>query len=295
MSANRQHDLFEEFELSPVRVPPARQLLKWIGNKQRSAGAIAALLPSTYERYLEPFVGGGAVLAAMAPSKGLAGDLLKPLIEIWWAVQRDPAALAGHYQLLWERYVSDRQQTYDATLARYNLQPNGYDLFFLCRTCYGGVVRFTKSGTMSTPLGPHLAVPPARVEQRLREWGERIKDTEFKHAAFEETMDQAGRNDVIYCDPPYVYSQAILYGAQDFGLKRLWQAIDGAVSRGAKVALSIDGSKKSGRSKLQLHVPDGLFRRDLLVPKGGSMLKRFQRRDGNVDDEQVVDRLLLTW
>jgi DNA adenine methylase len=169
------------------------------------------------------------------------------------------------------------------------------DLFFLCRTCYGGVVRFTKAGKMSTPLGPHLAVPPMRIEERLREWRERVRGTDFRHATFEETMAEAGRDDVVYCDPPYVYAQAILYGAQDFGLQRLWKAIDAAAMRGAKVALSIDGTKKSGRMNLHLNVPPGLFRRDLLVPMGGSMLKRFQRRHSHVQDEAVVDRLLLTW
>ena len=40
-------------------------------------------MPNEYRRYLEPFVGSGSVLAAMAPGNGLAGDTLSPLVEIW--------------------------------------------------------------------------------------------------------------------------------------------------------------------------------------------------------------------
>jgi DNA adenine methylase len=84
--ANYQQDIFSE------RKPP-KQLLKWIGNKQRFAAAIAKLFPDQYRTYLEPFVGSGAVLGAMAPKKGIAGDILKPLIEMWNLLKENPLQL----------------------------------------------------------------------------------------------------------------------------------------------------------------------------------------------------------
>ncbi|MCA1693456.1 MAG: Dam family site-specific DNA-(adenine-N6)-methyltransferase [Actinobacteria bacterium] len=277
------------------RVPPKGQFLKWIGNKHRSAQAIASYLPAQCDRYIEPFVGGGAVLATVAPGLAIAGDTLFPLVELWQLVQRDPDSVLAHYRDLWTEYITDRQAVYDRTLARYNVQPNALDLLFLCRTCYGGVVRFTKKGTMSTPLGPHRAIPPQAFEDRLASWMPRIAGTTFMHAPFEETMSLASLGDVVYCDPPYTYAQQILYGAQSFDLQALWEAITQAKERGALVALSLDGHKKSGSMPLALGLPDGLFQREVFIAKGGSMLKRFQRLGENVLDELVSDRLLLTW
>ena len=284
-----------QLELVPQRYPPKGQLLKWIGGKQRSAAAIASFLPTSFGRYIEPFVGGGAVLGAIAPERGLACDILEPLVDLWKLVQDSPGDLAAQYRRLWTAYRDDRATIYRETLARYNATPNASDLLFLCRTCYGGVVRFTKKGTMSTPLGPHLAIPPESMARRISDWRPRIEHTAFIHSSFEDTMSEARNNDVIYCDPPYVYAQAILYGAQSFDLEKLWRAIEVAQRKGAKVALSLDGYKRSGDLQLLLNVPDGLFAREVILHKGGSMLKRFQRRDSDVKDEHVGDRLLLTW
>jgi len=289
------HGPDERAWLPPERVPPKGQLLKWIGNKQRSAEVIASYLPPTYSRYVEPFVGAGAVLATMSPREGLAGDVLAPLIELWRRVQDDPQSVIDHYSRLWAQSQKDKPGTYYTTLARYNRTPNGLDLMFLCRACYGGVVRFTKRGTMSTPVGPHRAMPPDRLATIVDQWRARIANTEFRCATFEETMSSAREGDVLYCDPPYAFAQQILYGAQSFQLAALWNAVRLAKRQGASVALSLDGHKRSGNDVLHVPIPDDLFLRTLQVDKGGSMLKRFQRKDRTVHDEGVSDRLLLSW
>jgi len=61
--------------------------------------------------------------------------------------------------------------------------------------------------------------------------------------------------DLVYCDPPYSFSQAILYGAQNFSFEDLLNRIEGCKKRGVFVALSIDGSKKSGDFLCDLKVP----------------------------------------
>jgi len=108
-------------------------------------------------------------------------------------------------------------------------------------------------------------------------------------------MSMAKPGDLIYCDPPYSYSQGILYGAQEFDLDNLFQMIEKCKSRGVYVALSIDGSKKSGNHICELEIPDGLFERELYVHCGRSMLKRFQMSGRTLEKEEVKDRLLLTY
>jgi DNA adenine methylase len=59
-------------------------------------------------------------------------------------------------------------------------------------------------------------------------------------------MDQAKEGDLVYCDPPYLDTQAIIYGAQEFKISNLLDVIARCKSRGVYVALSIDGTKRSG-------------------------------------------------
>ena len=277
------------------RTPPSRQFLKWVGNKHRYAGRIADCMPSAFGRYIEPFVGSGAVLATVAPSDGLAGDALRPLIDIWKLLQSSPEALRAHYEGLYDQYLTAPREVYDRVKASYNAQPNGPDLLFLCRTCYGGVVRFTRDGVMSTPVGPHRPISPSALSDRMKVWRDRVSHTAFVHADFEETMRQAGEGDLVYCDPPYVHSQSILYGSQDFLLERLWQAVEACKLRRAYVILSLDGTKKSGEVQAAIPVPEGLFEREVLIDCGRSMLRRFQKKGETMAGEGVHDRLLLTW
>jgi DNA adenine methylase len=86
-------------------------------------------------------------------------------------------------------------------------------------------------------------------------------------------MSKAQKGDLVYCDPPYSHTQSILYGAQSFSLECLFEAINECKSRGVFVALSIDGSKRSGRLPCTLPPAEGLFEREILLDCGRSMLK----------------------
>src|SRR5579859_7725150 len=140
----------QQLQLFTLR--PPKQFLKWIGNKQRYACQIANVL-SDHQTYIEPFLGSGAILGTLAPTSGIAGDILEPLVGIWQLLQTDSESLLQHYTHIWKSYMQNRGQTYMQVLESYNASPNPYDLLFLCRSCYGGVVRFTKEGRMSTPVG----------------------------------------------------------------------------------------------------------------------------------------------
>lgn len=280
--------------ISEVRKPPP-QLLKWIGNKQRFASLIAEEFPQKYRKYYEPFLGSGAVLGAMAPVQGVAGDVIKPLIDLWKMLQDDPERMFCFYESTWKRYIENPQEVYVEILDSYNDKPDPLNFLFISRSCYGGVVRFTKQGKMSTPMGPHRPIPPESFKNRMILWRNRVKNTVFVHGSYEETTIDVGDGDIIYCDPPYVDSQAILYGAQQFKLSDLLLKIQKWKEVGAKVALSIDGHKKSGNKIIKIDIPSGLFNRQLLVNGGSSMLKRFQKRDQVMFGEDVHDRLLLSW
>lgn len=292
-----QDSLFAEEHPTLALRPFRAQLLKWIGNKQKHAQWIIPHFPEKLGMYIEPFLGSGGILGALAPARAIAGDVFPPLMEIWDTLHDDRELLKEQYA---ERYALigrvGKANAYEQILGNYNRNPSGADLVFLCRACYGGVVRFRKrDGYMSTPVGVHAPIEPRSFSKRVDVWNARTKGTRFLLADFVKTMALAERGDFVYCDPPYVDSQAILYGAQGFSIDRLFKAISDCVDRGAKVALSIDGSKYSGRKLCDVPVPDGLFQTEVFVSLGRSMLKRFQMDGQSLEEHEVSDRLLLTY
>jgi DNA adenine methylase len=268
-----------------------------VGNKQKQADSIIGFFPKQFGTYFEPFLGSGGVLGVLAPKKAIASDTFAPLVQIWQTLREDKEALKQQYA---ERYALiaqlGKKNAYNKVLESYNNQPNGADLLFLCRACYGGVVRFRKDNRyMSTPVGVHDPISPESFGTRVDIWYERTQGTRFLCLDFAEAMDQVKDGDLVYCDPPYNNSQAILYGAQAFSLQRLFDSIAACKARGVYVAMSIDGSKFSGRKLCDIAIPEGLFEREVFIHTGRSMLKRFQMNGQSLENFEVQDRLLLTF
>jgi len=212
-------------------------------------------------------------------------------------LQSDPEQLKQWYSDRYEILLrQEKVAGYEQIKASYNACPNGADLLFLCRSCYGGVVRFRQSdGYMSTPCGVHKPITPENFALRVDEWKLLTPGAEIACIGYAEAMSMAQPGDLVYCDPPYSFSQSILYGAQSFSLSDLFEAIQQCKMRGVRVALSIDGTKKSGNTVCKIPIPEGLFEQDVLVNCGRSMLKRFQMTGQTLEQEVVADRLLLTY
>ena len=294
MSFNQIND---SYPFNITTKPFKQQLLKWIGNKQRFAHEIINYFPSKYNKYFEPFVGSGAVIGSLGPKNGYASDIIKPLIRIWHEIIKNPKAVKLWYR---DRYALSnkigKEEAYYQIRERYNKKPTAADFLYLSRACYGGVIRFRKEdGHMSTPCGVHNQITPESFNYRVDIWSKRLKNCKFFCEDFEYLFYMAEEGDVIYCDPPYVTSQQIVYGAQLFSLDRLIESIKKAKAKGVRVLLSIDGSKKSGQMLCKVNLPNNLFQREVIVNCGRSMLRRFQREGDTLEDEIVSDRLLLTY
>jgi DNA adenine methylase len=277
--------------------PPKSQLLKWVGNKQKFAVNITRYFPTEYGRYFEPFLGSGAIIATVAPHDGMGSDTFRPLMEIWRTLKTNPKELINWYASNRNQIGSkSKQEVYENALASYNCNPNGSDFLFLSRSCYGGIIRFRKAdGYMSTPCGVHDPISVESFATRVNEWRNRLRNVDFVHCDYKEAFAQSKFGDLIYCDPPYSHSQSILYGAQDFRLEELFTEITKAKAKGVKVALSIDGHKKSGNLLCNLPIPEYLFENEIYINCGQSMLRRFQLEGQTLEEENVSDRLLLTY
>lgn len=279
--------------------PFRTQLLKWVGNKQKYANEIIKYFPKYYGTYYEPFLGSGAILGTLSPDKAVGNDIYKPLMEIWNMLLSDSEELKKWY---FDRMdlVSKHGKTeaYNIILENFNKKPNGADFIFITRACYGGVIRFRKNdGYMSTPCGTHNPISKESFSKRVDIWKKRVSGTVFLNENYNVVMEMAKENDLIYCDPPYIDNQKILYGAHDFSLNELFKEIKKCKDRGVYIALSIDGTKLSGNKICNIDIPDGIFEREIFIDLGKSMLKRFQASDDNtnMEDYKVKDRLLLTY
>lgn len=281
-------------------------LLKWIGNKQRFASTIVAYMPETFRFYYEPFLGSGAVMAELLDSdanklfphfeRAYGSDILPFLIDIFNLVRDNPSALTDYYHEQINLYYKNPVEQYDNIRNRFNEQHNPYDFLLLSRTCYSGVIRFRKvDGYMSTPRGPHKPIDPATFEKRVSQWNILLQKATFNCESYTFAMDKAGEGDVVYCDPPYTHSQSIIYGAQDFNIHTLWEKIAECKQRGAKVILSINGTRDSKKKDISITPPDGLFERLMYVNCGISMIDRLQNNGKSMKDKNVDDQLLFTW
>lgn len=272
----------------------SKQILKYIGNKHRYANEIISYFPKKFKSYYEPFLGSAAILYHLNPAKGLGSDSNKNIIDFFNTLQKNPKKLGNEYKKRWELFNKNRKEVYALIKNDFNKKNNPYDFFFLSRSCYGGVLRYRKDGFFSTPIGPHNPVPPNEIKIRINDWTDRIKKIKIECCDYSKTILKAGTDDIVYCDPPYFDSQKIIYGAQNFSYEDLLEKLEFVKKKGAFIALSMDGSKKSGNKIIDLNIPKNLFTKEFSINLKGSMLKRFQRKDKNVKDEFVKDRLLIS-
>ena len=137
-------------------------------------------------------------MASLAPARAVGSDVFRPVVEIWQTLRDDPARLKRWYAERWHAMTSgDKVAVYEQIKASYNARPNGADLVFLCRACYGGVVRFRKAdGHMSTPCGVHAPIRPDAFSRRVDEWRRRTAGAEFLLLDYREAMARARKGAV---------------------------------------------------------------------------------------------------
>jgi DNA adenine methylase len=75
-----------------------KTFIKWSGNKSKYIKHIEPLLPSTYNRYVEPFVGSGALFLHLQPKKWIINDLNKDLINIWNTIRDSPEKIIKNFK-----------------------------------------------------------------------------------------------------------------------------------------------------------------------------------------------------
>lgn len=265
----------------PLTVP---SLIKWTGSKRSQASAILLLLPP-YRRYFEPFVGSGALLFSAAVPGSVAGDVYKPLIDLWRLIQSDPVAVVDNYRAQWTALTAELDQLdlenlpqkellpvyFYKVRERFNRTRDPLDLNFIMRTCVNGIVRFSSKGIFNNSF--HLSrrgMEPDRFEKVVEAWQQAIQGVDFVCQDYELTIERSTANDFVYLDPPYAANKQRY--AEDLDLARFFAALERLNQKGVKWALSFDGRR--GVQNLVHDVPKDLYKRHLLISSGSSAVNK---------------------
>ncbi len=262
-------------------------LLKWTGSKRSQAARIAAYAP-IYDRYYEPFLGGGALLYLLGRPGAVGGDIYAPLTAFWLMVRDQPDRLISDYAEQWAALQADLPGYFYFVRNRFNEQKRPEDLNFLMRTCVNGIVRFSKSGDFNNSF--HLSrkgMLPKRFEKIVRKWSTRVQDIEFRTGDFEETTADAKVGDYIYFDPPYAGNKQRYIG--DLDVERFYRVLDKFNRKGVKWALSFDGVR--GRTTYDYSPPPEIYKRRELLDSGYSAVAKVL----NGPVEMVTESLYLNY
>ena len=199
-----------------------KPFIKWVGGKTQLIGQLDELLPANFEQmdnvtYIEPFVGGGAMLFYMLQRypnirQAIINDINGDLTTCYQTVRDYPEELIASLRDIQEAYnelltEEGRKDFFMAARARYNeknLDPieNTTKFFFLNRTCFNGLYRVNKKGLFNVPFGKYVN-PQIYDEETIRLDSELLRRVEILNGDFERTFEYANGNTLFYFDPPY--------------------------------------------------------------------------------------------
>ena len=200
----------------------AKPFIKWVGGKSQLIEQLDAQLPANFEEwddvtYIEPFVGGGAMLFYMLQQypnirHAVINDVNPDLTTCYRTVRDMPEELITSVMEMQDAYNAlqseeARKDFYLAVRDRYNeknLDPleNTTKFFFLNRTCFNGLYRVNKKGLFNVPFGKYTN-PQICDPTTIRLDSELLQRVEILTGDFEETFDYARGNTLFYFDPPY--------------------------------------------------------------------------------------------
>lgn len=180
-----------------------KPVIKWAGGKSGLLTQLFPLFPLSFVRYFEPFLGGGAVFFSLqfnGPS--ILNDRNAELIELYETVRDFPTPLmtaldemANNYSE--EFYYALRNQIPASQLLR------SARTILLNKTGFNGLYRQNSKGGFNVPFGKKETCPKLYDKDNLLRASQALKHARLESRDFEAVIDQAGKDDFVYCDPPY--------------------------------------------------------------------------------------------
>ncbi|MDU5740139.1 MAG: DNA adenine methylase [Clostridium sp.] len=228
----------------------AAPVLKWVGGKRQLMGEIEKVLPKTYTKYYEPFIGGGAVLFELQPNKAVINDVNSELINLYNVIKDDVESLIEDlrkHENTAEYFYKIREIDRDRELyEKLSKVEKASRIVYLNKTCFNGLFRVNKAGEFNSPFGKYKN-PNIVDEITLRAVSKYFNKADIKilNGDFEQSLKGIRKGSFVYFDPPYdpVSSSANFTGYDKGGfgrdeqirLKKLCDKLD---KKGVKFLLS---------------------------------------------------------
>lgn len=184
--------------------------LKWVGGKRQLISEIEPLIPKKISTYVEPFIGGGAILFHLQPKKAIINDYNKELMNVYKVIKDDPdgliEVLKRHKELHSEEYFYevrslDRSEDYENMT---DVEKAGR-IIYLNKTCYNGLFRVNRAGFFNTPYGKYKN-PSIVNEVTIRAISNYFNSANIKFLTgdYKEALKGLRRGAFVYFDPPYM-------------------------------------------------------------------------------------------
>ena len=206
--------IFEEYT-------QARPFIKWVGGKTQLLNEVSKSLPRDFASrqhvtYVEPFVGGGAVMFWILQEypnieRAVINDINQELICTYRVIQVNVEELIAELAHIQDEYIplgsEDRKAYFMEKRARFNTKKTtpvetAALFIFLNRTCFNGLYRVNSKGKFNVPHGKY-ANPRICDADNLHACSAVLQKVEILCGDFSETGRYAGPNTLFYFDPPY--------------------------------------------------------------------------------------------
>lgn len=185
-------------------------VLKWVGGKRQLISDIEPLIPKSISTYVEPFVGGGAVLFHLQPKKAIINDYNQELMNVYQVIKDKPneliEVLQEHKGLNSEDYFYeirslDRSENYENMT---DVEKAGR-VIYLNKTCFNGLFRVNRAGFFNTPYGKYKN-PSIVNEVTIKAVSNYFNSAKIKFLTgdYKEALRRLRRGAFVYFDPPYV-------------------------------------------------------------------------------------------
>ncbi len=227
-------------------------IVKWVGGKRQLMFELLKNMPEDFNRYFEPFIGGGALFFELQPDNAYISDMNEELINLYQVVRDNVDELITDLQkhdISKEYFMEIRNIDRTEEYENWSDVKKASRFIYLNRTCFNGMYRVNSKGEFNVPFG-HYKNPRIVDENNLINCSNLLQRTEIKHADFSDILKKVKKGDFVYFDPPYVplseTSSFTSYTKDGFDLDmqfKLRDVCDELDSMGVKFLLSNSDTK----------------------------------------------------
>lgn len=185
--------------------------VKWAGGKKQLLDRLEPRIPAAYERYYEPFIGGGALLLDIQPELAIINDTNEQLLNVYRQLKLDAEAVISAVNELdadscdTARYLATREK-YNAKIKAHELDAECAALMiWINKHCFNGLYRVNSKGLFNVPYNNKAGGVSIDAEN-LRNIGLYLRsmDIEIRQGDFEDACSDVAPGDFVYFDSPYV-------------------------------------------------------------------------------------------